>query len=94
MQSTTETVRAVAERSVVHTTSMKRTKMEPSGLEQTQQSSTFCGPPASAAPGAALCPDLGPIDADLATVTEAWPTLPEAVRADILAMVQAASGAR
>ena len=30
------------------------------------------------------------IDADLALVIDAWPTLPEAIKAGILAMVQAA----
>ena len=33
-----------------------------------------------------------PVEVDLAQVTEAWPTLPEAVRASILAMVKAADG--
>jgi hypothetical protein len=33
-------------------------------------------------------------DPDLAAVVEAWPTLPAAIRAGILAMVKAASGAR
>jgi hypothetical protein len=41
-------------------------------------------------------PDCGPAAAlarpDLATVVDAWPKLPEALKAGILAMVKAASG--
>ena len=39
----------------------------------------------------ALGANLAPIDAELAEVVEAWDTLPEAVRAGILAMVSAAT---
>jgi hypothetical protein len=35
----------------------------------------------------ALCP----ADRDLATIVDAWPALPEAIRAGILAMIKAAS---
>ena len=39
-------------------------------------------------------PAHGPVDPVLATVVDAWPTLPEAIRAAILAIVrQAAAGA-
>ena len=65
-------------------------QMEPSGLEQVQQSRTFFSPSASAAPGAALEPDSGMVDPELSAVVEAWPTLPVAIRADILAVVRAA----
>ena len=42
----------------------------------------------------ALGGEFDPVDPDLAAVIEAWPKLPEAVRAGILAMVRAAgSGA-
>ena len=47
----------------------------------------FSGAAESGAVGA----DSPPITADLAEVIEAWPTLPEAARAAILAMVRAAS---
>jgi hypothetical protein len=47
--------------------------------------------PASGAAKAsvALCPPV-PADADLGAVVEAWPNLPEPIRAGILAMVKAA----
>ena len=38
-------------------------------------------------------PDSVPIDPDLAAVVEAWPKLPEAIKAGILAMIRAAGGA-
>jgi hypothetical protein len=34
------------------------------------------------------------VDADLAAVMDAWPTLPEAIKAGILAMVKAAERAQ
>jgi hypothetical protein len=37
-------------------------------------------------------PDTVPLAPDLAAVVSAWPTLPEPIRAGILAMVRAASG--
>jgi hypothetical protein len=41
----------------------------------------------------ALPDDFTPIDPDVAEVAEAWPTLPQAVRAGILAMIRAAATA-
>jgi len=38
-----------------------------------------------------VCPTTAVIAPDLAAVVAAWPTLPEAIRAGILAMVRAAS---
>jgi hypothetical protein len=43
------------------------------------------------APPASGCTD-GCTDPDLARVLEAWPTLPEPIRAAVLALVQAAGG--
>jgi hypothetical protein len=34
--------------------------------------------------------DFGPVDADLADLIAAWPTLPAPIRAGILAMIRAA----
>lgn len=34
-------------------------------------------------------PDQPPLDVDLSRVVEAWPTLPEAIRRAVLAMVEA-----
>jgi len=64
--------------------------MTPTGLELAQQYSTFGGSVESAAPGAALGPDSAPIDPGLAEVIDAWPTLSETARADILAKVRQA----
>jgi len=38
----------------------------------------------------AVCRNSAPFDPELAAVVEAWPTLPEPIKAGILAMVQAA----
>jgi len=43
-----------------------------------------------AAAGAAVGSENTPIDPDLAAVVDAWPKLPEAIRAGILAMIRAA----
>ena len=43
----------------------------------------------SAAQGAALATDLLLVDSDLQAIVDAWPALPEAVRAGILAMIGA-----
>jgi hypothetical protein len=65
-------------------------KMTPTGLEHARQYSISGDPAVCAAPGAALGPDSGLIDAGLAEVIDAWPTLPDAVRADVLAEVRQA----
>ena len=44
----------------------------------------------SAAAGATVDPENGPIDPDLQTIIEGWPDLPEPVKAGILAMVHGA----
>jgi len=41
----------------------------------------------------AVWPNSGPLDAGLAAVVEAWPKLPEPIKAGIVAMVRAAGGA-
>jgi hypothetical protein len=48
----------------------------------------------SAQKAAHFTPDSSPppVDPDLAAVIDLWPTLPEFVRAGILAMVRAAAG--
>ena len=58
------------------------------GLEHAQQYSIFGDSNVCAALGAALDPNSGRFDPGLAFVIAAWPTLPEAVRADVLAMVR------
>jgi hypothetical protein len=47
-------------------------------------------PPVGGANSGALSPNLGLVDLDLKRVVDAWPTLPEALRAGILAMIDAA----
>jgi hypothetical protein len=46
------------------------------------------------AKSAALGPKETPIDLGLKTVVEAWPTLPEAIKAGILAMIRAAQSTK
>ena len=52
--------------------------------------------PTNPAPGGAksgaLAPQTPAIEPTLAALIDAWPTLPEAIRAGILAMVRAAGG--
>ena len=43
-----------------------------------------------AAPGAAVDPDEGMIDADLATIMERWPALSDELKARVLEMVEGA----
>jgi len=67
----------------------------PRGLEQDTvtacDSNDLANPPIpSAAECAALSVETPRIDPDLARVVEAWPDLPEAVRAGITAMIEAA----
>jgi hypothetical protein len=46
----------------------------------------------SAAAGAAIADNSAPIDPRLAVVVEAWPKLPESVRAAVLRLVKATGG--
>ena len=46
----------------------------------------------SGAESGAVLPETAPVDPDLAKVIDAWPDLPEAVKAGISAMVSAAQG--
>ena len=68
-------------------------RMTPTGLEPARQYSISSDSGTCAAPGAALGPDFGPIDPDLASVIDAWPSLPESNREAILAIVRSASDA-
>jgi hypothetical protein len=55
----------------------------PEPLAQTLARESQNGPTAS--------PSTAPLDADLARVVDAWPTLPAAIRAGVLALVNAAT---
>jgi hypothetical protein len=63
------------------------------GIEPHQRS---CEDSAVRSPGGAksgaLTPEKPTIDPALATLIDAWPTLPEAIRAGILAMIRATGG--
>jgi hypothetical protein len=48
----------------------------------------------SGAESGALDAENGPKDAELGAVIDTWPTLPEAIKAGILAMVRTAGGAK
>ena len=69
------------------------TSVPPRGLEP---SANLLGNPTNPAPGGAesgaLAPKTPAIDPALAALIDAWPTLPDAIRAGILAMVRAAGG--
>ena len=54
-----------------------------------EENGTF---PSGAAPGAAVGPENAPIDPDLRAIIERWAELPDAVKAGIVAMVNAAGG--
>jgi hypothetical protein len=59
------------------------------GLEQYPQSAAILGIPTSGgAESGAVDADSDPIDADLAAVVRAWPTMPEQVRRAILALTE------
>jgi hypothetical protein len=62
----------------------KRTiRQKPSKVEHSENGDAQIG---------ALGAQTGPCDADLAMLVEAWPSLPAAIKAGILAMVRAAAG--
>jgi hypothetical protein len=66
--------------------------MAGTGFELSQESAgNSTGSDQSGAESGALGTGNGPIDAELAAVIEAWPSLPDAIKAGILAMVKAAS---
>jgi hypothetical protein len=62
----------------------------PVGLESSHEiTGNSSGVPRSGAESGAVRSQNGLIDADLAVVVDAWPTLPEAIKTGILAMVRA-----
>jgi hypothetical protein len=61
--------------------------VEAAGIEP---SANFQGNPTIVALGGAKSGALAATDPDLAALIDAWPTLPEAIRAGILALVRAA----
>jgi hypothetical protein len=63
--------------------------MSHSGQEEKPEENDILGQ--SAAPGAAVDAAIPHVDPDLVAIAEAWPTLPEVVRAGILAMVKTAA---
>jgi hypothetical protein len=66
-------------------------QVEAAGIELPQQYAGNSGVGGeSGAESGALGAQNGPVDPDLAAVMEAWPGLPAAIRAGILAMVRAA----
>jgi hypothetical protein len=66
-------------------------QLSPAGLEQSSQSS---GKTASEPERAAFLRAISTAaDQELAEIVSAWASLPETLKADILAMVRAASGA-
>ncbi|HEX5102184.1 MAG TPA: hypothetical protein VFV87_00125 [Pirellulaceae bacterium] len=65
--------------------------MEAAGIEHCPKSSANSGDGGqSGAECGALGTQNAPLDPDLAAVVDAWPKLPEAIKAGILAMVTAA----
>jgi hypothetical protein len=63
------------------------------GIEPHQHSpKDLTNPAPGGAKSGALAPENPAIDPALAALIDAWPTLPEAIRAGILAMVRAAGG--
>lgn len=69
----------------------KSVGIPPRGIEQGAQTPGISGcSGVQRVKTGAIEPETPPVDADLAAVIDAWPTLPEAVKAGILAMVSAA----
>ncbi len=70
-------------------------------LIKSQQGDSASGDPAKTCDGDPATPNSShdsssgnpPLDDDLRRVVEAWPTLPDPVRAGILAMIEATAGA-
>jgi hypothetical protein len=63
------------------------------GIEPNQHSpEEYTNPAPGGAKSGALDPEKAAIDPALASLIDAWPTLPEPIRAGILAMVRAAGG--
>jgi len=71
----------------------RESTIPPRGFEHAHECSTFNEPAKCAAPCAGLGAEFGPIDPELATVVDAWPSLSEAVRAKVVATVRTALGA-
>ena len=70
-----------------------RLAIPPRGLEPaTRSPENFTNPAPSGAKSGALDPQVRAIDPALATLIYAWPTIPEAIKAGILAMIRAAGG--
>jgi len=65
--------------------------LRPEGLERPPQNTgkTFVSKTRGAKSGA-LSPNIIPFDPDQQRILEAWPTLPEALRAGIMAMIDSA----
>jgi hypothetical protein len=72
---------------------LRNAAIPPRGLEPSANSLDNSTNPASGgAESGALALQTFPIDPALAALIDAWPTLPEAIRAGIQAMVRAAGG--
>ena len=69
--------------------------MGPQGFEQPAETPAKRGiSETGGAKSGALSPVSTPIDPDLAAITAAWPELPAALKAGIVAMVKAATGSK
>ena len=64
--------------------------LEPSDVTSSENKDLRQTPKQRAAKSAAVGDDLPPIDPELASVIEAWPTLSPAIREAVLAMLRAA----
>ena len=69
---------------------MGDTGLEPVDVSCVQASNLRHAAPSSAAKSGAVGVDSPAVDAELRAVIDAWPALPEAVKADILATIKAA----